>query len=727
RVHRVTFTEITQRAVKAAFEQPRDLDLDMVLAQQARRILDRVVGYKLSPLLWKKVIKRLSAGRVQSVAVRLICEREAEIAAFVADEYWKITARLTASNGKKVSFDSELRGKRRERKANEKCPECGGKLKEISTPRGKMLRCKKAPECGGGIRLAADGAVIADVTPTNEAEAKKLLAEIEGKPFVVSEVAKRETRSRPGAPFITSTLQQAAASRLRFTTRKTMMLAQRLYEGIEIGPQGSVGLITYMRTDSVNIAQEAVAQARDHIKSKFGGEYLPKKPNIYKSGKAAQEAHEAIRPSSVENTPEAIAKYLEPDQLKLYRLIWQRFVACQMTPARYDDTSATVLAGDHVFPAHGRVLTFPGCTAVYGPVQKKADKSKKKDKELPPLNEGQELDVRSVTPTQHFTQPPSRFSEAGLVKKLEAEGIGRPSTYASIISTIQQRGYVKKEGSSFRASVLGMVVNKKLVDFFPTIIDVGFTAEMETRLDKVGVGEQDWVDLLTEFYGPFMKNLERAEEKMPAEEDQPAPDGEKCVFCKSPMVVKLSRAGYFLGCSTFPECRFSQPIGPDGKAVPVPEDALGLRCHNCDMPMGFRISRRGRFMACSGFPVCRTIVPIDEDGKLIELEKTDEVCEKCGSPMQVRMGRYGKFLSCTGYPKCRNAKPLPGSLPGEEIAGPSARSAGPSTTWTARRSPPRASRSRVTNSPSRPLRPRASPTTRADARGPRTAGTAWPR
>ncbi|MHC4252274.1 MAG: type I DNA topoisomerase, partial [Planctomycetota bacterium] len=668
KARRVTFTEITQRAVKEAFQHPRDIDLNLVEAQQARRILDRVVGYKLSPLLWKKVIKRLSAGRVQSVAARLICEREDEIDAFDPQEFWRITARLSApGQTRKITFESELKGRRRPRKENEKCPVCRRPTKEMNTPRGKILRCKKAPDCPGSMALVDEGTVvIEEVRPTNEKKAKAVLAEIEGKPFIVSEVQQRETRSRPYAPFSTSTLQQAAASRLRYTAKRTMMTAQRLYEGIELGPLGSVGLITYMRTDSFNLSAEAVSQARDFIKARHGDEFLPEKPNVYRARKGAQEAHEAIRPTSVANTPETVERYLEPDQLKLYRLIWSRFVACQMTPAIYDDTSATILAGDYVFPAHGRVMKFPGCTAVYGPVQKKGDKG---PKSLPPLGPEQELETRSVTPTQHFTQPPSRFSEASLVKTLEKEGIGRPSTYAAIITTIQTRGYVKKIGSSFHATLLGRIVNKKLVDFFPSVVDVGFTAQMESRFDEIGEGRQDWVELLQEFYGPFTVDLERADKDMPAEADQPAPDGETCAVCNGPMVIKLSRKGRFLGCQSFPDCRYSQPLGADGKAVPVPEACQNIMCPNCGTHMVLRLSRRGRFLACPMFPTCRTVIPVDDDGKPVELESTDEVCDKCGSPMAVRFGNWGKFLACTGYPKCRNARPMPGSLPGEEVEG----------------------------------------------------------
>jgi DNA topoisomerase-1 len=670
---RATFSEITQRAVKEAFAHTREVNENLVNAQQARRILDRLVGYKLSPLLWKKIIKRLSAGRVQSVAARLICEREDEIDRFVAEEYWRVIAKLSSrGNGRSVSFETELRGRRRNRKDVETCPACGGEVKEMMTPRGKVLRCVRSEECDGSLQVVESGGgaamVVEPVRLTNEAQAQAVLAELEGREFSVADVVKRDSVARPYPPFSTSTMQQAAATRLNFTTKKTMMLSQRLYEGVEMGSLGSVGLITYMRTDSFHLAPEAIDQARKYIAAKHGDEYVPEQPNVYKARKGAQEAHEAIRPTQVSITPDSAAQYLEPDMLKLYRLIWQRFLACQMAPARYEDTSATLLAGDLVFPAHGRVMLFPGCTLVYGP----ATKGKKNDagpKALPPLEVGQTLQPRSVEKSQHFTQPPSRYTEASLVKTLEAEGIGRPSTYAAIISTIQDRGYVRKEGGSFRATELGRIVNDRLVKHFPSIIDVHFTAEMEGRLDKVEDGSQDWVQLLKDFYGPFLRDLETADREMVAEVDQLAPGGEKCLVCGEPMVIKLSRKGRFLGCSKFPECRFSQPLGPDGKAIELPEAAIGKRCPNCGGIMVLRVSRRGQFLACTEFPKCRTTIPIDEAGKAVELEKTDEVCEKCGTPMQVRLGRWGKFLSCSAYPKCRNARPLPGALPGEPAPG----------------------------------------------------------
>jgi DNA topoisomerase-1 len=687
KVRRVTFGEITQRAVLEAFQHPRDIDLDLVLAQQARRILDRLVGYKLSPLLWKKVIKRLSAGRVQSVAVRIICEREAEIEAFVPDEYWRIAAIMSApSNGRHIRFDAELKGRYRKQKKVEVCPVCGGPMKSQKTPRGTLLKCTaeiagsaeaaEAAEadgadddtkasCPGSLTITAEGFVVENVELKNKEQADSVLAEIEGKPFVIREVTKRESKSRPGPPFSTSQLQQGAASRLRFTARKTMMVAQRLYEGVEMGPAGSVGLITYMRTDSFRIAPEALAASRKFIGARYGSSYLPDEPQVYKARKGAQEAHEGIRPTQVDITPESAEKYLEPDMFKLYRLIWQRFVASQMTPARYEDTSALVVAGDYVFPAHGRVVLFPGCTAVYGAVPKKGEEQTSRI--LPPLDEGQEVKVREVKPSQHFTQPPSRYSEASLVRTLEAEGIGRPSTYAMIITTIQARGYVRKEGSGFHATLLGRIVNDKLIGFFPSIMDVHFTAEMEERLDRVESGSQDWLDLVSGFYKEFERDLTRAEKKMPAESDKPAPFGEKCQECGETMVLKLSRKGRFLGCAKFPECRFSMPIDAEARGIPLPEAARGTRCPNCGAVVVLRLSRRGKFLGCTNFPKCRTMIPLDENDMPVELEKTDEVCDKCDSPMQVRMGRYGKFLSCTGYPKCRNAKPIPGSLPGEDL------------------------------------------------------------
>jgi len=688
RSRRVTFNEITQRAVREAFEHPRAIDMNLVYAQQARRILDRLVGYKLSPLLWKKVIKRLSAGRVQSVAVRLICEREEEIERFRPEEFWRIKAVLAAPSGPQgepVAFEAELKGRRRERRPEETCPVCGAPMREVSTPRGKVLRCTSAASaaepaeeppsgdsaedsaqrCPGSLGLLPDGSVIDSVSLRTEEDAKKILAELEGRAFAVAEVSKRESRANPYPPFSTSTLQQAAATRLGFTAKKTMMLAQRLYEGVELGRLGSVALITYMRTDSFHLAPEAVEQARKFIAGRYGSDHLPEKPNVYRSRKGAQEAHEAIRPTQVSVTPESVAQYLEPDMLKLYRLIWQRFIACQMAPARYEDTSALILAGDLVFPAHGRVMLFAGFTAVYGPASKDGDDAKV----LPPLERGQILERRTLESSRHFTQPPPRYTEASLVRTLEREGIGRPSTYATIISTIQDRGYVRKEGGSFHATELGRLVNKKLVDYFPSIIDVRFTAEMEERLDKIEEGAEDWVKLLKEFYGPFMRDLERAEREMVAEADQAAPGGETCPACGRPMVLKLSRKGRFLGCSGFPECRYSIPVGPDGKAVEVPEAARGRKCDLCGRLMVLRLSRRGRFLACTGFPQCRRTIPLDDAGRPVELERTDELCDKCGSPMQVRLGRWGKFLSCTAYPKCRNAKRLPGTLPGEPAPG----------------------------------------------------------
>ena len=668
--HRVTFAEITQRAVRDAFKRPRDIDQNLVDAQQARRILDRVVGYKLSPLLWKKIIKRLSAGRVQSVAVRLACEREDEIEAFVPVEYWRIMADLAApSNGRKIAFEAELKGRRRERRAKEACPVCGGPVKETTTPRGRILRCQKGSECRGSLGLADDGrVVIEDVPLGSEAEAAAALEEIKRHLFEVSEVARRESRGNPAPPFITSTLQQAAATRLSFTAKKTMMLAQRLYEGVELGPVGAVGLITYMRTDSVHLAPEAIGQARKYIKARYGDDYLPEKANAYRSRKGAQEAHEAVRPTQADLTPESVERYLEPDMLKLYRLVWQRFIACQMTPARYEDTSATILAGDYVFPAHGRVVIFPGCTAVYGPVQKASDKDRQ-ERILPPMEAGQAVDCRSVTPSRHFTQPPPRYTEASLVKTLEAEGIGRPSTYASIISTIQDRGYVRKEGSSFHATELGRIVTRKLVDYFPSVMDVGFTADMENRLDEIEEGKHEWAHLLKDFYGPFERDLERAEKEMPAELDKPLPGGEACPECGKPLIKKLSRRGKFAGCSSFPDCRYSQPLDFAGNLVAVPPAAKGMRCPKCGLAMVMRVSKRGRFMACPGWPQCRMMIPLDEEGRPVELEQTNEVCEKCGSPMQVRLGRWGKFLACSGYPKCRNSKRMAGQLPGYPAPG----------------------------------------------------------
>lgn len=553
---RVLFNEITSKAVNDAVAKPSTIDLKKVNAQQARRIMDRLVGYQVSPLLWKTVAKGLSAGRVQSVALRLICERDQEIASFKPEEYWSITA-------------------------------------HVQSPRSDDFRAKLVSINTEKVKIPS------------EARAKEIENDLKGKTFLIDDIKRKKVKKNPQPPFITSTLQQEAARKLYYSPKKTMMLAQQLYEGLEIGDQGSVGLITYMRTDSTRVANEAIEAVREYIFTNYGSEYVPQKPNTFKSKKGAQEAHEAIRPTSMMRPPKTIKKYLTADQLKLYTLIWNRFVASQMTPAVYDVTTVDVRADQFLFRASGSVIAFRGFTSVY---QEGTDNNDKENgKQIPsPLNVGEELTLLGLYPEQHFTKPPPRYSEAGLVKELEAKGIGRPSTYAQIISTLKTRKYVAVENRYFHATELGQTVNRLLVLNFPHIFDVTFTAKMEEDLDRIESGANDWVDVVDEFYVPFRQALDQANEKR-----------------------------HELKQSTM--------------------EMTDTTCEQCGLKMVIKWGRNGRFMACSGFPQCRNTKPI-ENGEAPQV--TDEVCEQCGAKMVVRSGRFGRFLSCSAYPKCNFTKPI---------------------------------------------------------------------
>ncbi|HHT9125940.1 MAG TPA: type I DNA topoisomerase [Candidatus Brocadiia bacterium] len=612
KVHRVTFNEITRSAVQDAFKNPGSIDMNKVNAQQARRILDRLVGYQISPLLWKKVTKGLSAGRVQSVAVRLIVEREKEIKAFKPEEYWKITAELKPiTNGDTQSFASLL------------------------------------------FRIGEE-----DVKIHNEAQATTIVNDLNGAHYIVSSIKKQKKVNQPPPPFITSLLQQQASIRLRMSAKRTMQIAQQLYEGVEIGKEGSTGLITYMRTDSFRVAEQAITSCRTLISKSYGKDYLPDKPNVYAQRKGAQGAHEAIRPTYVEYTPDSLKPYLTADQHKLYELIWNRFVASQMTPALYAVTDVEVSAGKYLFKAKGRELLFAGHTILSGTELDKDEQG------LPNLSEGQSLELISLTPTQHFTQPPPRYSEATLVKALEKKGIGRPSTYAAIISTIQERGYVKQENRVFYATELGIVVTDKLIEHFPKILDVEFTSRMESQLDKIEESKEDWIKTLKDFYGPFKVDLDRALKEMKSIKESPVESNEKCQLCGKPMVVRMSKTGKFLGCSGFPKCKNTMPLDTNGarrgtQAVLGSPEKTDQVCEKCGNPMVIRNGSRGKFLACSGYPKCKNTKSLGgapDDGKP---RVTEEKCEKCGSPMIVRTSRMGKFLGCSGFPKCRNIKPLP--------------------------------------------------------------------
>ena len=591
-------------------------------AQEARRFLDRVVGYKLSPLLRMKVARGLSAGRVQSVAVRLIVEREREIQGFKPEEYWKITALLA--------------------------PE--GLLKKA-----KPKKVKKSPEADGAAEAkpeVPEGAFAAELAEwagkkfevSSGDEANKIVTALQGASYSVSKVEQKDRLEKPGAPFTTSTMQQQASIRLHYSAKRTMMLAQRLYEGVELGPEGAIGLITYMRTDSTRVSDDALKACREHIGKQYGAPYVPAQPNRYASGKGAQEAHEAVRPTDLAYSPERVARYLPPDQLRLYTLIYNRFVASQMTPAVFAVTNVEVRASEGLFKAQGKILKFDGYRRVSPPG------GKQEDALLPALGEKQSLDLLDLTPTQHFTQPPPRYSEASLVKSLEKEGIGRPSTYASIISKIQERGYVEQKERRFFATELGTLVTDLLVEHFPQVMDLKFTSHMEEEFDLIEERKAKRDDVLTEFWEPFSQSLETAKVKMKALKGVETDD--ICPQCGKAMVVRFSKSGKFLGCSGYPECKYTKPR--EGESAPALTEHM---CPTCGKPMLQRMSRRGPFLGCSGYPDCKTTMNFDAEGKpVLAAKPTDHVCEKCGKPMVLRQGRRGPFLACSGYPKCQNAK-----------------------------------------------------------------------
>jgi DNA topoisomerase-1 len=600
KIKRIEFNEITKEAVTNAVKNPREIDMARVNAQQARRILDRIVGYKLSPLLWKKVRKGLSAGRVQSVAVRLICEREAQVQKFKPEEYWDIIAQL--STQEKSEFSAKLIAK---------------------------------GEDALGVRPKEKGKII-----ESEAEAKKILKELEGAAYSVSRVIRKEQKRHASPPFITSTLQQEASRKLGFSAKKTMIIAQKLYEGVDIQGEDRVGLITYMRTDSVRIAHEAETEVRKYISQTFGKEYLPPTPQHYKKKKQAQDAHEAIRPTSAFRHPEKVKEGLRPDELKLYDLIWKRFVACQMKSAVFDQTSVDITAQEYKFRATGSVLKFDGFIKVYLEEEEEEGGEKEKVGTLPFLNQGDELLLLSLNPAQHFTQPPPRYNEASLVKELEKRGIGRPSTYAPIISTIQNRGYIEKEGKALKPTEIGTVVNGLLVKHFPRIMDYKFTALLEDDLDDIVASKIEWVAALKEFYDPFAKALTEADKKMEKVKKEVKTD-QICPKCGKPLVIRQGRYGDFMACSGYPKCKFTKNLPEEeAKAVEGQE-----KCEKCGKAMTIKHSRYGSFLACTGYPACKNIKPL--------LKKIGAPCPKCDGELVERKTRKGKiFYSCSNYPKC---------------------------------------------------------------------------
>jgi DNA topoisomerase-1 len=614
KIFRVTFNEITPKAIRAAFEKPRQVDSNLVDAQQARRVLDRIVGYKISPLLWDKVRRGLSAGRVQTVALRLIVERELEIRAFVPVEYWSIHAMLDA--GQPPLFEAKL-----------------------SKYKGE------------------------DIAVSNQEAADKIVAAVSGTRWQVASVAQREKKRNAPPPFTTSKLQQAAYNRLRYTAKRTMGIAQRLYEGVEMGEEGSVALITYMRTDSVHVSNDALAQVRELIPERFGSSYLPEKPNYYKSKKDAQEAHEAVRPTDVSRTPEDVRKYLDDDLFKLYQLIWQRFVASQMLPAIFDQTTIDISAGDYTFRATGSVQKFDGYLRVYQlPVAAADREDDEKDddgegKTLPRVEEGQVLRLDQIRPDQHFTEPPPRYTEATLVKDLEEKGIGRPSTYASIISTIVEREYVRKDQGRFTPTMLGERVSILLVKSFDDVFDVTFTARLEEELDEIEEGKLPWRDAVREFWEKFVVDLAKAGDEMISYKAG-IPTGKTCDKCgQGELLERISRHGFFLGCSRYPDCDFIQDMAPE--LVDDGENKTEY-CENCGKEMLLKRGRFGAFLACSGYPDCKTTRRLVEGTRIAHQpdEPLEEKCTLCANHLIKKHGRFGEFIGCSGYPKCKYTRPI---------------------------------------------------------------------
>jgi DNA topoisomerase-1 len=615
RIRRVMFNEITPNAIRRAFDHPSAVNMNLVDAQQARRVLDRLVGYKISPLLWDKVRRGLSAGRVQSVAVRLIVDRERDIRAFQKREYWTIDVALGA---------------------------------------------RKPPVLAARFLRRNDESL--EIPDQGAADA--ILAQLDGQPYIVQSVATKEKKRNPVPPFITSTLQQEASRKLRFSVKRTMGLAQRLYEGVALGKEGPTGLITYMRTDSTRVSAEALTEAREFIAGRFGPQYVPETPNLYRSKKDAQDAHEAIRPTSVGHTPEDMAKFLQEDELKLYRLIWQRFVASQIMPAVFDQTTIDVVArgkdeNAYLFRATGSVPRFDGFLAVYeeGKDQKDEEDEELKHK-LPLVTEGETLKFRSITPEQHFTEPPPRYNEATLVKKLEADGVGRPSTYASIISTIQDRGYVKKETGRFSPTELGMVVTDLLVEAFDDILDIRYTARLEEELDEIEEGKIDWRAAIGEFYGKFSEDLSHAEEHMTDIKRMEKPTDLVCDKCGKPMVIKWGKHGSFIGCSGYPECTNTRELTvdlPDVDNADLSDMEDEEYCENCGRPMVLKRGRFGTFYACSGYPDCKTTKRIGGEERKPDVP-LEEKCPQCGNNLVLKHGRFGEFTACSNYPACKYVK-----------------------------------------------------------------------
>lgn len=604
---RITYQSITKKSILDALEKNRAINMNLVNAQQTRRALDRIVGFNLSPFLWKKIAKNLSAGRVQSPATRMVVEREKEIKDFVSEEYWTIDAIM--SRGKEDFKTSLIK--------------YDDKRYELGHDKAK-----------------------------NEEVVKNVLSEIKKEKPNLFKIETKESKSKASAPFITSTLQQSANTYLRYSTKRTMMVAQKLYEGMEIDGE-MTGLITYMRTDSTYIDPVAQKEAKEFIVANYGANYVPEKFNFYAS-KNSQEAHEAIRPTIISLTPEKAKAYLGADEHRLYDIIWRRFMQSQMSNALFNTTVASISMGKALFEARGKIMLFDGFRKLKG------EALDEKDDLLPDLKEGDSLTAKEFLPVQHFTSPPNRYNEASLVRALEKEGIGRPSTYAPIIGTIQERGYVLQKDRVLFATELGIAVTGLLEKEFDDIVDYHFTSSMEANLDKVEEGSKDWVEVLREFYNPFINKVEHAVQDAEPLKGRPWEGEERCPECGKTLTIKYSKSGAFLGCSAYPACKGTMNMpGEKGDDTDEYESYEKVDCPKCNSPMVVKKSRFGKvFYACTKYPDCKSTLSVNKEGKPIILPKTDEICEKCGKPMAVKMSRRGPFLACTGYPDCKNAKPL---------------------------------------------------------------------
>ncbi len=586
---RIVFHEITKSAIKAALENARHIDMDMVNAQQTRRLLDRIVGYKLSPLLASKIQKGLSAGRVQSSTLKLVVDREREIKAFVPQEYWSIDTMFKKDiEANLINFE-------------------GNKIEKLSIE--------------------------------NKDQATKIEKSVKADSFTISKIETKNRKSKTPPPFMTSTLQQTASSKLGFTPKRTMMIAQALYEGVKT-PDGTSGVITYMRTDSLNLAQEAVSMVRGVIENRFGAKYLPKEPKVYtKKAKGAQEAHEAIRPTMLSFTPEVAQKFLKADEIKLYRLIYDRFMACQMNDAEFEQQSITFAGENSEFRASGRKLTFDGFYALTG--------TEDKDKLLPQLKEGEKADIQSIKPTQHFTEPPSRYSEAALIKKLESEGVGRPSTYAPTIATLSGRTYVNIEKKQIIPTEMAFTVTETLEKHFANIVDINFTARMEEKLDEIAEHHMDWEKLLSDFYFKFMKQIEEGKENIVSLK-LAKPLGRECPKCGEELLLRSGRFGNFVACSGFPKCKYTEQVDEDGNKVEKKEETSDEVCDKCGKEMIVKTGRNGQFLACSGYPDCKNTKSIQVEEKVSETP-----CPDCGGKLSLKNSRRGAFWGCENYPDCK--------------------------------------------------------------------------